>query len=143
MRALIDMLFEQAYKRKVAIDQIRHLVRPIVLHLIKILKWDDQIDFSKHTHDISQWLFDVQLEKVKSGRGRLSASEYFDLLYDEPIGDDVSIVGDFIGRKLRKYKNNHVLRSDDDVMREMKRILKEVSKDISMNKFEGIEGYLK
>jgi len=136
-------LFEQAFDKKTAENKIRGLADPLLLHLIKIIKWEDKSNYKKHLDDIDIWLDDILRAKLKPRNNRFKSHQYFELIYNEPIGNDLEIIDIIINRRLKKYHNLKVLVYDNEnVMTILKNIITLISKDLSNNKLKDIEEYL-
>jgi len=102
-------LFEMAFYKKVAEDKIRNEVTPLIGHLIKISKWDDNKNYNKHKKDInSMWLKNIVIVKIK--KDKFTKKDYFNLLYEEPIGDDIDVINKIIEWGLKDYHNLTVIK---------------------------------
>ena len=86
----VTTINEMAYNRKAAISKIDDISKPIIEHLVKILKYKDPINFNKHCKDINEWVEKINELKVKSGK--LNQKDYYNAMWDlrmEPNNYDV------------------------------------------------------
>jgi len=140
-KRFLYILSEMSFDKKVGENKIRDLSEQILLHLIKILKWEDKINYSKHINDINNWL--QQIQDIRINKKLLKANRYYRLIYDEPIGDDVLLVDSRIKRRLKNYHSLNVITDNHtDIMNMIHKIIKKVSVDISKNEFESVKNYL-
>lgn len=135
-----NLILEMAFERSRAESKITELAIPVLFHIIKILKWEDSINYSKHVEDINTWLFDIQRILIKPRSRRFKPELYYIFLFEEQIKSifDITL---FINRDLRKYKNLKELNSDEIIYEKLIKFYKQLSIDISINQFNGIENY--
>ena len=110
-----NLILEMAFERSRAESKITELGIPILSHIIKILKWKDVINYSKHIEDIDNWLFDVQRILIKPRSKRFKPESYYLFLFEEQVKSVLDIT-QFINRDLRKYKNLKELNSDEIIV---------------------------
>ena len=80
-------IFEMAFDKRTMENKIRGLEQPINLHLIKLIRYTDEINARKHINDIVNWLEDIQdLDFNKKGK-KFSKELYYKLLFEEPFTD--------------------------------------------------------
>ena len=96
-------ILEQAFRKKDAERRIEGLAKPIYLHLVKILYWEDRTNYQKHINDIDKWLFDIDDIKIKPKNKSLQPKFIYDWLFDMPYGDLVN-VKNAITKHLKEYK---------------------------------------
>lgn len=146
MKLLIDALdsiLEMAMEKKIAENKVRGVSGPVILHLIKVLRWSPGQDYDKHIHDINSWLLDIQDIYLKGGRRkRLSAERYYQLLWDEPMGgNEVRLVQSKLKRQLRGY-SGEVVMEPEDIAVALEKAYKELSADMAADEFDDIKDYL-
>ena len=136
------MLLEMATDRKNAHILIRGLGKQIFLHLIKVIKWEDDINYNKHIADIDNWIYNIQSIKYKPKNKRFSNRQYYQWMYDDLFGDieDMKV---FLKQYLSNYVNLPEKMSNFELITKLKEIYKQLTYDISKGKFDGIESYLK
>jgi len=135
-------LFEMAFDKKTIERKIDGLARPILLHLIKILKWDDKQNYNKHIKDINSWLREIDRLELKPKKKKLKSDIYYFWLYDGPIGNSIRIINSYIDGDLEDYHKLNIKRSNKEVMISIEKIIKQISIDISNNRLEKIQNYL-
>jgi len=137
---VFDLIYEMARDRRKAENDISSLADPIINHLIKILKWKDEINYSHHIHDINNWLFKIQRIRLKGGR-RPKPADYYKWIFSEILGS-AGDVTNIIRRELKDYLSLEKIRTDADVYHQIEELMKKIAADLSDDKFEGIENYL-
>lgn len=138
--SLLDsVLFEMAYRRREIESKITSLSSPICKHLIKVLKWQDDINYNKHIGDINDWLFDIQRMRIK-GNKKPSQHEYFTWMYTDVVSDELTVSR--MIRGLYQYHELPVVRTDEKVHDIIKGIIYQLSYDLVLNKFDDIKDYL-
>jgi len=132
-------LFEMAFSRKEVESKITNLGSPIIKHLIKIIKWEDEINYEKHCNDITEWFYQVQRMKLKNDKRPLG-KDYYKWLFVDNVEDENEII-----RWIRSLSNYHQLKSkstDSEVYQKINIIIQKISNDLSKNRFEDIRHYL-
>lgn len=134
---LNSYLIEMAFDRKTAFKKIRSLQEPINNHLMKILKYKDDINFNKHIKDIDKWFLSIQKINVKKFNTKLSKNVYFKLLFEEPFTNkkDITSFNKIINRTLKNYNNLIVLRNNEEVLKLIYNIQKLASILLSNDEF--------
>lgn len=141
-KVFLNLLNEISFNKRVAEDTIRNVSRPLLLHLIRILKYEDPKNFNNYINDINRkWLNPIQ--DILVNNKRFKQAVYYKLLYEEPIGDAVSIIDSMVKRELKEYHNFPVILNNYDTMIKIKAIISKVSVDLSENEFETIKEYIK
>lgn len=133
-------LFEQAFRRQEVESQITNLAHPVIEHLIKVLKWDDPINYNKHIGDINEWMYKIQRYKLK-GNKKPYQCDYFQWMYTDWV-TDADTISLWI-RGLHRYSKLLVLRTDEEVYNIIRSILYQISYDLPINKYTTILNYLK
>ena len=82
-----DIISEMAFDRKTVMRKIDGLEKPINLHLIKIIRYRDDLNFDKHINDMVVWLTDIQELDVGKANKKLPESDYFKLLFTNRFTD--------------------------------------------------------
>lgn len=136
-----DLLSEQATSRKDANLAVFSLSHHILHHLIKILKWDDEINFNKHKHDINYWLGEIQDIRLKPSNKKMKESEYYKGLLTQWIEDEKDF-NDWIVKLSRDYGLLKVLRNDNVVYENICSMIKSISRDLSKDEFQSISKYM-
>lgn len=138
---IFNLIYEMAFSRSNAESKITSLGIQVLLHLIKILKWNDIINYNKHIADINSWIFQIQIIKIKPRNKRFNSNQYYEFMFHEHI-EQLSDLDNMIKFGLQHYHNLPVLKTNDKLFENLKIIYTNLSNDISENKFKGIEYYL-
>lgn len=131
-------LLEKAYARKKYIQKVQNRVDPMVALLIQILGFKDPVNLTKHLEEVDKWLISEVLVFQKKGRSvkPLKESQYFELLFEQPLTDMHRI--SYVKRRiagLRRCQKLPVRREPEEVLKEIHRILKAISKDLADETF--------
>jgi len=138
MMNVCDSINEMAFERKLVINRIRGLENQINEHLIKILMFDDEINFNKHFNDIENWLYQIQDFDVNKKGNKLKEKDYFKLLFVEPISDNTNVnyVNKKLKRSLKKYSTLKHIRTSSEVVYDMYQIHKIIANALSNDEIE-------
>lgn len=139
----LEDLIEAAMGIKDAKTRIQGLANPILDHLIKILRWEDKVNYKKHIRDINNWLLEIQILRRKPRGRRFKRRVYYDLLYDEPVGNNLEIVEEWIYKLSLGYGKLKEIRSSAEVLHALHRIYQDVSEELSNGMFRTIENNLR
>jgi hypothetical protein len=131
-------IFEMAFDRKDVESKITSLSEPITEHLIKVLKWEDDINKQKHLRDIDGWLFKVQRLNLRKNR-KPTSHEYFEWLFSDVVQDEITLNRWIKG--MHQYSTLPVNREDQEVFDIIKAIYYKVSFDLETNSFDTITDY--
>lgn len=135
------ILTEMATTKKGAEIVIKGKGRQVFYHLLKILKYKDELNYQKHIKDIDTWLFSIQDIQMKGKNRRLKSEHYFNWLYGD-LFEGFDVLTSTLNRTLKDYKELPIKRTDREVFRILVIIYKELSIRLSDNKFEGIDKIL-
>lgn len=148
LKSITDILEEQlnsinemAIPRKKAEDNITSLGYQIIRHLIKVLYWEDNVNYNKHIHDINTWLNKIDLIELKPNNRKPSKKEFYDWMYDWMYSSKNQIYK--IVKNIDKdYGNLKVINTPENLMKEVKSIYTDLSIDLSEDNLKNIEIYL-
>lgn len=132
-------LFEMVFSRREVESKITELSFPVVEHLIKILKWDDRLNYQKHCSDINNWLLKIKSYKMKNGK-RPKQSDYYQWMFHDTVQDEKTI--SHWVKVLTNYHTLKIIRTDKEVFDSITNILFELSKDLSKDDIKLIQDYL-
>ncbi len=68
MKTFEEFLYEMAFDRNKAEERITGLGCPIVMHLIKVVRYNDPLNNRKHIVDIQNWLIQVSSVQLKKNK---------------------------------------------------------------------------
>lgn len=111
-------IFEMSFQRRKILDTIRGFQIPINEHLIKLLRYKDEINKQKHINDLETWLYDIQDMYFLKSNKKLSKEDYFEVLFNEPITskDNVSYLKNKEKGKLRDYQSLPKIRDEKETL---------------------------
>lgn len=138
-------LFEMAETRAKAEKTIRGVGKEIIYHLAKVLYWEDALNKQKHLKDIQNWLRDIDDIELKPNNKKPKENDIYEWLWSAPFGNGCEwFHTKIINRRLEDYHElPRTNLSVEELYRELERICKEISRDISTDEFISIENYLK
>lgn len=127
-------LFEMAIE-SIMFDKIRELENQINLHLIKIIRYEDEQNFQKHINDLETWLIDIQDLVFRKANNKLKQQDYFNLLFTEPITnvDNIQYIKNKERGKLKRYSNLKRFKTEQETLYILERLHKEMSYLLSKN----------
>lgn len=132
-------LFEMAHSRQNALDVVRGLQFELSEHFIKVMLFPDSRDLNHWKTELSTWLTRINRTRIKPNNKKLKYEDYFDLLYDEPLGHPTAIKD--ILSDIR-YQYNEYKDSLDVDENKLKLMYEELCEDLSIDKYEGLDYYL-
>lgn len=140
-----DLITEIAFDRKTVMRKIDGLEKQINLHLIKIVRYDDSINFNKHLNDIVTWLIDIQELDVGKKNKKLPEQDYFKLLFSNRFTDESNSkhIIDLEKGSLRNYQNLPKIRTAEETIKIVYEIQKQIAKKLAYNDIYDIEDYIK
>lgn len=138
-KILDSKIFEQSFRRRDVESKITEKSYQVILHLIKLLKWNDQLNYSKHVKNVNSWLSEIQLYYIK-GNKKPTQSDYFQWMFSDVMPDEPRLKLFLVN--LAAYRNLLVIRSDTEVFDILKNIMYQLSFDLQTNSFTTIENYL-
>ena len=132
-------IFEMAVERKVAFETVLGVRTKLLEHFIKVALFPDSRDVPHWKQEISAWIREVDDIYVKPKSRKLKYSDYWNWLYDGPIGHDGGLEV-FIKKRSSLYGNVStipygILRSKLSVMYE------ELCDDLALAKMDDVEKY--
>lgn len=110
----------------------------VVFHTIKVLKWKDDENVHKHISDVDSVLLRFQDKKYKI---RLKAADVYDWLFETSCSSE-RVLNTAINRILHTYHGLPVLRTNEEVYTELKKIFRSISKDLAIGNFDSLYDYL-
>ena len=127
-------LFEMAIE-SIMFDKIRELENQINLHLIKIIRYEDEQNFQKHINDLETWLIDIQDLVFRKANNKLKQQDYFNLLFTEPITnvDNIQYIKNKERGKLKRYSNLKRFKTEQETLYILEKLHKEISYLLSKN----------
>lgn len=100
INSIYSLIYEMVIAQKHIENQISDKSEQIIFHLIKVLKWQDDLNYNKHCDDLNTWFWYCQKKKINSKR--IKPKQYQTWLFDENLAI-VSDIDNIIKRDLYKY----------------------------------------
>ena len=135
-----SVIFENAFRRQEVECRVTDLSHPIIEHLIKILKWKDDLNYYKHVRDINGWIQKIQKMYLK-GNKKPTQQDYYQWLFIDGLKDELTLIRWV--RVLHEYQHLPELRTDEEVFNIIKSLLYKISFDLPLNKYDSLEDYMK
>lgn len=133
-------IFEMAMARKDAESKITGLGEPTLEHLIKILKWQDNLNYQKHIGDINSWLYKIQNIYIK-GNKKPTQHDYYTWIFVDNVTAGEIVIRRWI-KGLYQYHDLYVIRTDEEVYDIIKHMIYQISFELPTNNFDDIADYL-
>jgi len=107
-------IFEMTFERKTILNKIRGLQSPINEHLIKLIRYKDSLNYNKHIEDLETWLYDIQELDYNKKNKKLKSSDYYNVLFTEPITsiDNIQYITSKEKGKLKSYSGLDKLKTE-------------------------------
>ena len=139
-----DIISEMAFDRKTVIKKVQDLEDQINLHLVKIIRYKDDLNFEKHLKDVKNWLVQIQKMDVGKKNKKLPEKEYFKLLFTQPFTDATNIkrIQNYEKSDLKDYSELPRIRSEQETVELLFKIHKEIAKRLSNNDIWDVEDYI-
>lgn len=130
---------EQALQRGDVESKISNLSDDVIEHLIKILKWKDPLNYTKHVKDTNGWLNRISRYEIKK-QGTPKEKDYFQWIFTDNVRD-VSRITLYING-MPDYHGLPVIRTDEEVYAIIHNLMVNVCKELSIGQFKSIVPYL-
>lgn len=137
---ILNLINEMAYERKVAEGQITGIGLQVLYHLIKLLKWEDDLNHNKHISDINNWLNQIKRITYKPKSKRFKPEQYYEFLFKEQV-KSINDIKTYVNNDLKDYRNLKVKNSDEFIYNELCSLYKKISFDLSKGVFFGLDNY--
>ena len=96
----LQYLYETAKNKSIVEDKIGDKIIPITNHIIKVLKWKDDVNLHKHFDDINKWFMRIQMYKYKyKYKKRPKQQTLYELLFEDRI-DCLEKINKIVKREL-------------------------------------------
>lgn len=136
--SFLDILYEMAFSRRDAESRITGLSHSIIEHLIKVLKWEDHLNYEKHLGDIDGWLRQIRIIKLKGNKiPKFNDYHQWMLLDLAPNEETIKL---WI-KSLNRYHQLKELTSDKEVYLQITEIITNIASDLSKNIDKNIDSY--
>jgi hypothetical protein len=137
--AIHNLIYEMVIEKKHIENQISDKSEQIILHLIKILKWDDSNSYTGHIKSINGWFHFCQKKKIN--KHRISAKHYQAWLFDEEL-ENIQDLNNIVEYNLEEYDKLPVIRTNQEIFDIIQKIKLLICEDLSKFKFKTIENYI-
>lgn len=138
-------LFEMAHDRQKALDILRSLQGTIANHFIKVMLFPDHQDCEHWEFELETY-FNSEIDRLrlKPKNKKLKYSDYFDVLFDEPLGHPNAVKQSVTSLYKGKIKRIPSIPDVDyeEVRLKLKAMYEELCDDLSIDNYDGIEKYI-
>lgn len=135
----LQYLYEMAKSKSDAEEKIGNLCVPITDHIVKVLKWEDNLNYHKHMNNIDNWFLETL--RYTYNKKRPDQKTFYELLFEDRI-DSVDMLNKIIKRTLSDYHSLPVIRKSNEEIYEIMRIMMwEICGDLSKKRYIDFEDY--
>ncbi|MCK5742214.1 MAG: hypothetical protein KAH48_08350 [Chlorobi bacterium] len=122
------------------------IVSPLIVNIIKLLKWKNDNDYEKLLYDIeNKWVSELNSILARPFYKRMKYNDYYEWLYEGPIGDDVTVIDDsvfYIGNLKddtgRYYKDLPIIRTNEEVLIALEKFMDILSQKLSKKEYMNV-----
>lgn len=132
---------EMAITKKKANDVVDGLGEQIYLHLIKIIYFNDEINYKKHIKDIDNCIIQIIDIKLKPKNNPIPKKHLYNWMFDDIYNSDRAL-NNAITRKLKDYKSLDILVSREYLQTKLENIYKRLVVKIEEDTFTSIDELL-
>ena len=136
-------IFEMAYERREAINQIENLNYQIALHLTKVLTVDISSETKLHwLSELNAWLRKINNIKIKGKRPKFDKDVYYKHLFIHLLGDLDSFID--ISYDIKRDNQNYTFIKEphNASYKKLEYVLNAICYDIANYKFSSIHDYI-
>lgn len=138
-----SILYEQAYRRRKAKEEVLHLGSTFSLHLLKVLTMPENESFRHWIKELNGYCFTLNKLFLKPNKKKLEGNIYYELLFVGPIGGkrELRAALDHLNREYDLRVPNKQVQAD--ILEELERIIHKLSYDFANDTYTGnIEDYI-
>lgn len=126
------LLNELAYHRPKALGKIQGIQKPLTLHIIKVLRFEDDRNKNTHIADINNWFKEISLIKIR--KGELKGKDVLEQLGYQNLSE--SYIEELINKDLKSYHKLNTLLEIRDIIDIMKKIFKDFWESVQIKSKE-------
>lgn len=134
--------FEMAETRKKIKKKVDSLSEPIILYLVKVLYYEDKLNYNKYINDIDIWLNKLYMLECKPNSRVLSTEDYYEWLYEGSYNSLNVLKNRIINRQLKEYNELPIITSINELHIKLGNIYKQLSVDLHTGDFNTIKDYI-
>jgi hypothetical protein len=134
-------LFEMAFERKNAINAVRGKAKPIVDHLIYLLIYKNSKARNHWKSELSAFIDSIDYLYLKPSKRKLSGNDYYNLLFEEPLGGDIIQTEKLINQAIRKEDNPDIKVNPYILKESLEKIIHKLSFDLANDQYISIDDY--
>lgn len=136
-------IFEMAYERREAINQIENLNYQIAVHLTKVLTIDISSETKLHwLSELNAWLRKINNIKIKGKRPKFDKDVYYKHLFIHLLGDLDSFINISDDIKTDNPEYDFPIESYAESYKKLEYVLNAICYDIANYKFTSIHDYI-
>lgn len=137
-------LLEMDNSRKKTEELITNIASQPLYHIVKILRYDDPINFKHHISDINNWFYQIQDNLLKYKGKQLKQNHLLNWIFVDQNGNNLLVKLSRFERngRFEEYSSLPKLESFEQVIIKMNDMYPKIAKDLLNDQFEGISIYL-
>lgn len=132
---------EMSIPRKKAEDICTSLGWQIFEHLVKVLYWEDSVNYNKHLNDIDNWINKIDMIELKPNNKKVQEKDLYNWLYDE-FHSSSNQLNKVINKLNKSYGSLKVINNKESLNIKLKEIYTKLCKDLSLDNFNTIKDYI-
>ena len=134
-------LFEMAFERKTAINIVRGKAKPIVDHLIYLLIYKNSNARNHWKSELSAFINSIDYLYLKPSKRKLSGNDYYNLLFEEPLGGDIIQIEKLLSQALSKEGDPNATINPYILKESLEKIIHKLSFDLANDQYKSIDDY--
>ena len=134
-------VYEMSIPRKKAEDICTSLGWQIFEHLVKVLYWEDSINYNKHLNDIDNWINKIDMIELKPKNKKVQEKDLYNWLYDE-FHSSSNQLNKVINKLSKSYSSLKVINNKESLNIKLKEIYTKLCIDLSSDNFNTIKDYI-
>lgn len=116
------------------------LANQVIIHLVKIYKYNNPIDLQHHCTDIDNWLYSIKNTILKGNKKPKFENYYQWMATDNELSEELI---NKISKSLKDYNRNLAqIRSNHQVYNIINNMLYDISRDFANDTFLSIDDYI-
>lgn len=135
-------LFEMAFERKTAINIVRGKAKPIVDHLIYLLIYKNSNAINHWKSELSAFINSIDYLYLKPSKRKLSGNDYYNLLFEEPLGGDIIQTEKLLSQALSKEGDPNATINPYFLKESLEKIIHKLSFDLANDQYKSIDDYV-
>ena len=138
---IFDLIEEMAFESKHLESNITGSSKTLILHLIKILKYKDPLNYKKHIRDINLIILNIKFDKNRC-KSKISYTKLYKWMFLDLVKsiDDINEMNNILNVH---YSELPEILSNEQIFDYVKNIMYKIIQQITDNTFQNLEIILK